>query len=126
MKEELRKLATVSAGLGANINIENDMDTLISELERVVDIAAERIARQCVCAPSGMLGGTWAVGVEQPSMAREWFSQFGGRDRALLNIDDAPASVEKDYEYGITTLTFSDGSAVVIGSEVMFFERDKK
>lgn len=120
MKEELWKLVIVSAGLGANISIESEMDTLIAELKRVVDIAAERIARQCVCDPSGMLG------VEQPSMAREWFSRFGGRDRALLNVDDAPASIEKDHEYGITILTFYDGSSVVIGSDVLLFERDEK
>lgn len=127
MKEELWKLVTVSAGLGANISNASDMDTLIAALERAVNIAAERIALQCVCAPSGMRLSTEALsGIEQPSMARKWFSQFRGRDHALLNVDDAPASVEPDWENNATILTFGDGSSVVIGSEVVFFERDGK
>lgn len=74
----------------------------------------------------GMLGGPWAVDVEQPTMAREWFDQFDGRDHALANVDDAPASVDQEWENGITILTFGDCSSVVFDEMGVFFEEAYK
>lgn len=70
----------------------------------------------------GDLEGPWAVDVEQPTLARRWFSQFDGRDHALANADGAPASIDQEWVNGTTTLTFDDDSSITFDGPIVFFD----